>query len=67
MRFTPKMTRIVFYVLLAAGALFLCVTVSLNSFTSVSERTGIESTWLASLCCIVPIVLGGIALRNESR
>lgn len=66
MKLSPKVTRFFFYGLVAAGALFLCTTFTLRSFTSVGERTGIDPIWLAGLCCVIPFVLAGIALRNES-
>ena len=67
MKLSPKVTRIFFYGVLAAGALFLCTTVTLNSFTNVGERLGMNPMWLGGLCCVVPFVLGGIALANESK
>lgn len=62
----PKVTRYLFYAALAAGGLLLCATLTLNTFTSASESTGLDTTWLLGLCCIVPIGLAGWALANES-
>lgn len=59
--------RWAFYGLLAAGVMFLCGTIAMRSFDIATEVTGIGTVALASLCCLAPIVLGGIALANESR
>jgi hypothetical protein len=66
MKLSPKVSRYFFYGLVVAGALFLCTTLTLNSFTNVGERFGINPMWLGGLCCVVPFVLGGLALANES-
>jgi hypothetical protein len=66
MKLSPRIGRVFFYGLVAAGALFLCTTLTLNSFTSVGERVGINPMWLGGLCCVVPFALAGLALANES-
>lgn len=67
MRMTPKVSRFFFYGLVAAGVLFLCATITLRTFSGASEAIGINPMWLSGLCCIIPFVLGGIALANESK
>ena len=67
MKLSPKVTRMFFYGVVAAAALFLCYSLTINSFTSVGNRLGVNPMWLGGLCCVIPFVLGGIALANESR
>lgn len=67
MKLSPKVTRYFFYGLVAAGLLFLCTTLTLNTFTAAGDAVGINPVWLGALCCIVPFVLAGIALANESQ
>lgn len=67
MKLSPRVTRFFFYGLVGAGALFLCTTVTLNTFTNLGERAGINPLWLGGLCCVVPFVLAGVALANESQ
>lgn len=66
MKIAPKVSRFFFYGLIAAGVLFLCATLTLRTFTSAGEIIGLNSMWLAGLCCVIPFVLAGIALSNES-
>lgn len=67
MKLSPKVTRFFFYGVIAAAALFLCFTVTMNSFSAAGERLGMNPMWLGGLCCVIPFVLGGIALANESQ
>jgi hypothetical protein len=67
MTVSPKVFRYFFYGLMAAGGLSLCGLLALNSFESAADRTGLNSLWLVGLCCVIPFVLAGIALANESR
>lgn len=66
-KISPKVMRYFFYGAVAAGALFLCVTLTLNTFTAAGDAVGMNPVWLAGLCCIVPFVLAGVALANESQ
>lgn len=67
MPISPKVTRFFFYGLLIAGGLFLCSVLTLRSFDAAGDAVGLNPVWLAGLCCIVPFVLAGLALANESR
>jgi len=67
MKFSPKVGRYFFYGLLVAGALALCGALTLNSFSAVGDALGMNPMWLGGLCCVIPFVLAGIALANESQ
>ena len=67
MKLSPRVTRMFFYGALAAAALFLCYTLTINSFSAVGEAIGINPMWLGGVCCVIPFVLAGIVLANESR
>jgi hypothetical protein len=66
-KLSPKVMRFAFYGAVAAGILFLCATLTLRSLNAAGTASGINPAWLAGLCCLIPIVLAGMALANESR
>ncbi len=66
-RLSPKVLRWAFYGAVVAGGMFVCGTLALRSMDVATQATGLGTATLAGLCCLVPIVLGGIALANESK
>ena len=67
MRVSPKVTRRFVYGLLIAGILFLIYSLSANTVTALDNALPFNPIWLGGLCCVIPLVLAGLALRNESQ
>lgn len=62
-----KVLRYGFYALLVLGVIVAVGGIGFQMLDTAAAATRIGAGWLAGLCCLVPIVLGGIALANESQ
>ncbi|MEO0562936.1 MAG: hypothetical protein AAF125_12570 [Chloroflexota bacterium] len=67
MKLSPKVLRYFFYGLVVMGAGMLCMLFTVNTYSAASTRLWFNPLWLVAGCCVVPFVLAGIALANESR
>ncbi len=67
MKLSRTVLRVVFYGALVAGGLLLCGLLTTRGWAAATSEVGMRFSWIVGLCCLIPIVLGGIALARESQ
>jgi hypothetical protein len=67
MKLSRNLLRGVFYSALIVGGLLLCGLLTSRGWATATSEVGMRLSWIVGLCCLIPIVLGGIALAKESQ